>query len=404
MHIPEYIKDYKVSSKSPTDELLTLGRFFSETGGYASTILDNGYRRIENLCRVRLEKVTGELLKRGAIESEEDLFRLPYTPYTDHNLQHLSIDDLELLYRHYSKQHSITGVNHVNFIYYREGAVVDELEKRDAATLGEQLKKDCCTLIYQNELEYLSFVIDKPIGDKSDFSPLDAPRDYTVSEIQALIETVSDYRTVYKRETLAQYVDYAIRVIGKYTDLQAVANLIAEIAWLNHKGKISCTIRINDMLAEAIRQWEKNPDVPDVEMILPLLTFSQMTKDWSYQRKAQRIINRCYRNCMESLDDIEAAIKNVHVSAIYCTYVTRFSIRKLAARWNELCGTIISSGTRLKPEQVIMLLDAEREIRDYAPVSPELSGALLENLEGFAQGGDLTAELFLSKQPQLGPA
>jgi len=403
MHIPEYIKDYKVSSKSPTDELLTLGRFFSETGGYASAILDNGYRRIENLCRVRLEKVTGELLKRGAIESEEDLFRLPDTPYTDQNLQHLSIDDLELLYRHYSKQHSIAGVNHVNFTYYRERAVVDELEKRDAATLGEQLKKDCCSLIYRNELDYLSFVIDIPIGDKSDFSPLDAFRDYTVSEIQALIETVSDYRTVYERETLAQYVDYAIECIEKYTDLQAVANLIAEIAWLNHKGKISCTVKINDMLTEAIRQWGKNPAVPDVEMILPLLTFSQMTKDWSYQRRAQRIINRCYRNCLESLDDIEDAIKNVYVSAIYCTYVTRFSIRKLAARWNGLCDTIISSGTRLKPEQVIRLLDVEREIRDYAPISPELSDALWEILEGFAQCGDLTAELFLSKQPQLEP-
>ncbi len=44
----------------------------------------------------------------------------------------------------------------MNFTYYREGAVADELEKQNAAILGEQLKKDCCALIYRNELDYLS--------------------------------------------------------------------------------------------------------------------------------------------------------------------------------------------------------------------------------------------------------
>ncbi len=96
-------------------------------------------------------------------------------------------------------------------------------------------------------------------------------------------------------------------------------------------------------LTEAIRLWEKSPTDPDVEMILSLLTFSQMTKGRSYQRKAQRIINRRYKSCIEPSEDIEAGIENVYVSAIYCTHVIRFSIRKLVAQWNELYGTIISS-------------------------------------------------------------
>ena len=107
---------------------------------------------------------------------------------------------------------------------------------------------------------------------------------------------------------------------------------------------------------------------------------------------------------MESLDDIEETIDNVYVSAVYCSYVTRFSIRKLAARLNELCDAIISSGARLEPEQLIRLLEARMEMRDYAPISSDLSDALRQELEGFAQRGEITAELFLSKHSQLEPA
>jgi len=60
-------------------------------------------------------------------------------------------------------------------------------------------------------------------------------------------------------------------MVEKSLDLQAVANLIAEISWLNHTGKIF--VRVNARLAEAIKQWKKNPTVSDVEMILPILNF-----------------------------------------------------------------------------------------------------------------------------------
>jgi len=58
MHILEYIKDYKVSSKSPTDEFLTLWRFFSEIGGYASTIFDKNAGVLRNYAVSGLKRLS----------------------------------------------------------------------------------------------------------------------------------------------------------------------------------------------------------------------------------------------------------------------------------------------------------------------------------------------------------
>lgn len=74
MVIPDYIKDYNVTSESSTEELMTLARFHSEIGGYASSILESPYQQIGWMCRCKLNEIVDELRERNLIEEIKDLF------------------------------------------------------------------------------------------------------------------------------------------------------------------------------------------------------------------------------------------------------------------------------------------------------------------------------------------
>ena len=48
--LPSRIMNYRVSSASPTDELLSLGQILSEIGDYAGTILDREHLSLSRRC------------------------------------------------------------------------------------------------------------------------------------------------------------------------------------------------------------------------------------------------------------------------------------------------------------------------------------------------------------------
>lgn len=109
------------------------------------------------------------------------------------------------------------------------------------------------------------------------------------------------------------------------------------------------------------------------------------------ERKAQRIINRCYRSAFDGGADLDKRIEFLHVAVTCCDYVSRFSVRKAAATWNELSSMALSSENILTPKQIFQLLEIAKECEDYAPIRAELKNKLLQILEKMAQAECLEA-------------
>lgn len=226
---------------------MTLGRMLSELGNYASAILDGKHQRMAASCHSRLEKVICQLQKRDTIETEDDLF-----DFTSEEKEHLStiirhldspfrglegfsISELELLYwaRHDHAEDVYESESTRMSGMYSEYEVVLELDKRECRNISGQLKKDYCTLTFQNELEYLSFLLDAPIGEPTEYVPMDRTCKYSPDELLSLIRTYSgewSFKTVMQRLMLEQYVDYAIRYVDNCADARTVAPLIDGIA------------------------------------------------------------------------------------------------------------------------------------------------------------------------------
>lgn len=203
--------DYRVSVKSPTDELLTLGQIFSEVGDYASTILDRKHLSLSRRCVTRLNKVVDELVSRQCILSAENLYDMPESEPVSSDLGSLSIDELHCLYRRWPIRHSerrAEGRESMSFYY--EGQIAREIKSRKATNKGEQFKIDYCTAMYDNELSNMSYLFSHPVQVDNEKIYPDNERRYTPGELTALICLYKDYRDIVEREILVEYVDYAL--------------------------------------------------------------------------------------------------------------------------------------------------------------------------------------------------
>ncbi|MDE5878241.1 MAG: hypothetical protein K2H47_12200, partial [Muribaculaceae bacterium] len=80
LSLPSHILNYRIKPSSKTEDLLILGRLFSEIGEYASTIQQRSYALTARMCRTRLRKIECELLRRSAIRTPEDILSIPSSP------------------------------------------------------------------------------------------------------------------------------------------------------------------------------------------------------------------------------------------------------------------------------------------------------------------------------------
>ena len=384
--LPNRIKNYGISPESPSAELLTLGRIYSEIGAYASSASDRKNLTFAGACDHRLHNVVVELTRRGVISSIEDLHEIPADGCGKENFAEMSIDTLYTLYRQWPLRHQARleeGREHLT--YYYEGRIVSELNSRKASTKAEQLKIDYCSFAYQAELENLSSIISKPIVVNRNKLEPDCRREHSPAELTALIRLYSDYRDVTEREILVEYVDYALDIIDSTDDKASVLALAAELVELARRKIVVVPQRVTDFLADAI----EDTAIPDVRKVMPMLTLELITGDRTLSRKAQRIINRCYKACQEkpSVDEIYTAI-------VCCEYVSRFSARKMVAVLNDFIKNKLTETLSLTTTQISRLLEAASELAPYAKTSEAAKTALLNILAERSKQQDLEARAY----------
>lgn len=379
--LPTRIMNYNVSSASPTDELLTLGQIMSEVGDYASTVLDREHLSLSRKCGTRLQKVVGELISRQSIKSENDLYDIPQTELTCSHLLALSISELHSLYRRWPIRHrerEMKGREH--FTFYYEGRIVSELLRRKAASKAEQLKIDYCVATYNNELDNMSFVFSSPVQlDGEKINPYNRRR-YSPDELAALIRLYSDYRDIKERELLVEYVDYALDMMEHDNNANYTIGLVSEIAELGRRKIFRVPGWINKKLEDTVKLALASNTSNDSELALAMLTLQMLNGDSSLTRKAQRIINRCYKSAFDNSVGLGVRIENLHTAVTCCDYVTRFSVRKAATLWNELSDEAVSAGADLSSRYVFQMLEIANECEDYAPVSDTSKERLREML------------------------
>ena len=391
--LPSRIKDYKVSAKSPAGELFTLGRIYGDFGDYAGTILDRRHMSLSRQCSERLDKVVSELMARGCIQSEDDLFETPVNETATTDLTAMGVDEL---YTHYlrsplHREQRITEERE-HFTYYYERRIVRELSARKAIDTAEQFKIDYCAITYGNDLENLSRVLSLPMSGKGERLEYDPDRIYTPAELLALIKQYAGYRDIEERELLIEYVDVALDSIRDAEDKASVLALATEIAELGRKKIVTCPRWMTDIIEEGL------DSVQDCDKVLPMLTLSAIRNDEALERKAQRIVNRCYKACLSA-----PTVDMLYVAVLCSDYVTRYSVHRMATAWNHLCESVLKSETDASTSQLVRLLEISEEIVPYADISTELSSRLTHTLETRACRRDLeaaaTLHRFTSKQP-----
>lgn len=187
---------YRITSSSPTGELLTLGRIYDDVGDYASTILDSAHRALTRLCRRRSAAVTRELSRRGILTGEatspspivaqavpaahhgtevsnlrpidpSPLLTTPSSLITDPvTLTQMSISELYTHYLAWPQRHqALIEAGHAPLDFSYEALIIRELQRRTAANLDEQLKIDYCLISYRNELRNLSYILFLPVDE-----------------------------------------------------------------------------------------------------------------------------------------------------------------------------------------------------------------------------------------------
>lgn len=145
-------------------------------------------------------------------------------------------------------------------------------------------------------------------------------------------------------------------------DIQLLAGLLAELVELRRKETIKIPAWVGEMLVDAVAAWEKCPAVPDTDMVIPLLTLSLFLRTQPFksdvdskhsastflgsrdssaslrnrntsasdqsaalERKAQRIINKCYRSCISGT----GTPAQFNIATTCSTYVPRYNPSKL---------------------------------------------------------------------------
>lgn len=379
--LPSRIMDYNVSSASPTDELMTLGRILSEVGGYASTLLDREHLSLSRKCGIRLRKVVGELASRQSIRSEGDLYEMPRSELSCSDLSALSITELHDLYRRWPIRHrEREAEGRERFTFYLEGRIVGELMRRKPAGKAQQLEIDYCVATYHNELDNMSLVFSRPVMVDGEKINPEYGRSYSPDELSALIRLYSGYRDILEREILVEYVDYALDFLESGSDGISSPGLIAELAELGRRKILRVPVWVDRKLEETVRRALRTGTANDSELALAMLTLQMLDGDSTLTREARRIINRCYKTALEDGPDLGGRIESLHTAVTCCDYVSRFSVRKAASLWNELSGDILSSGKGLSSRHIFQMLEIAEECGDYAPVSAESRHRLGEML------------------------
>lgn len=384
--LPSRIMNYNVSAASPTDELLTLGQILSEVGDYASTVLDHDHLSLSRKCGTRLKKVVGELKARNSHFSVEGLYDiLPEKPgLSDKSeLTMMTVSELHYQYRRWPLRHKErTAKGRERLTFYYEGRIVRELLHRKAANKGEQFKIDYCVATYNNELENLSFILSRPVKLDDDKIFPDSSRIYTTDELTALIRLYSDYRDVTEREILTECVDLALDQLKTDKDTFTSLPLLTVIAELGSRKTIRVPEWVNRRLCDIVKNSESSKEYALAEA---MLTLDMVNCDTSFERKAQRIINHCYKRAFADDAKIDEQIYGLHVAVTCCDYVTRFSVRKTAALWNKVSSRILSSGIVLTSKKIFQLLEIAKELEGFAPIETKSKEALKQLLEELAK-------------------
>ncbi len=207
--------NYRISSSSPTDELLTLGQILSEIGDYAGTILDREHLSLSRHCAARLGKVVSELITRKRIKSPDDLLEIPAESAAGSDLCAMTISELHALYRQWPARHKERlSAGREPLTYYYEGRIIRELLRRKPSTKNERLKIDYCLASYNNELDSMSSILSLPVRLSNDTTYPNPQRTYTPEELTLLIRKHTDFRDITSRELLIEYTDLALDLLS----------------------------------------------------------------------------------------------------------------------------------------------------------------------------------------------
>ncbi len=299
-------------------------------------------------------------------------------------LQTLTVAQLESLYLQTSDRieaRIVAGREH--FTRYYESRIIDELSHRQPSDSTEQAKIDSCLRSHRAEMANMAAVLDLPTSSSassssvlpaSDILAPDPTRCYTPDELIALLHLYTPCRDLTERERLVEYVDYSLNLLATSPNLrptspnlatpspdyQPLANLIAELTELDRRHIVRSPRWLRTLLTDTIAAWLTSPTVPDTDMVLPLLTASLLNltvtsprhrplTPSSLERRAQRIINRCYRTALTPLSTspgchsitsihLSHLITSLYIAATCSSYVTRFSSRRLSLAWNSLAA------------------------------------------------------------------
>lgn len=388
---PRRITEYRIDASVSTEELEVLARLFSESQDYFSSVSEKGHINMSSYCRRQLEKVRREIILRHGISFYDRIFVIPDEKIDSSNLSTLSISQLEILYRQRAlRLEARMEEDRETFTRFFETRIVKELERRKASDALDQLKKDYCLLINKNELEYMSAMLGLPLGDKAVCT--DDETNKSIEALTAYIRLYSKFRALSEREYLVEYVDSALDILGTASEMQPLANLASEIAELDRKRIVNCPKWVNKTLSHAVEEWFKTPMVHEAEMVMPLLTLAMIKDDLTLEMRAQHIINRCYKRCVSGL----CTVNDIFTAVTYSAYVTRFSVRKIAACWNVYCNNVVATMDKDVPTcHLFQLIESANEIGEFASIETTLKERLIEILAERFYNGDTVAGIYL---------
>ncbi len=396
--LPSRIMNYNVSAASPTDELLTLGQILSEVGDYASTVLDREHLSLSRKCGTRLRKVVGELKARNSLFSVEGLYNIcpDKSGLSDKSeLATMTVSELHGLYRRWPIRHrerEAQGREH--FTFYLEGKIVNELLRRKAANKAEQLKIDYCVATYHNELDNMSFVFSRPVQVDGEKHLPDSEKSYTPDELTALIGLYSDFRDIMERELLVEYVDYALDLLERDKDATSTIRLLTEIAELGRRKTIRVPEWVNRTLEDTVKIALASKTGKDTDLAEAMLTLQMLNGDNTMICKAKRIINQRYKSAFEESAELEVRIENLHTAVTCCDYVTRFSVRKATALWNELSDKAYSSDAKLSSRHIFQMLEIAKECEPFSNIIKESKDRLRQMLDEMANAGCIESKAY----------
>ena len=219
------------------------------------------------------------------------------------------------------------------------------------------------------------------------------PRANRAEELAALLRRHSDYRDFAGLTLLLEYTSLALDLLQHTPGQQTTENgqqttdnqlnLLCELVELRRKQIIPIPAWVDTRLEKTVKQALLSDSGNDPRLALPLLTLHMLTGDDALERKARRIINRCYREAFDDTLPLTRRIDSLHTAVTCCDYVTRFSPRKAAACWNTLATHLLTpqrtTDNRQRTTTPPLTLDSSpftlqeiaRELESFAPISSE---------------------------------